>query len=251
MLANGVDNPAVANATYQFDRAQDQQELFGFSFNTPVGGSTLQGEVAYHHNLVAILDPSVGIARAVRITLPGGAGTVPIPGTGVPPAAVGENVSLESRIDYTQAVLGVTHLFTPASLLGADNLALIAEIGLGHVSNAPDQPLLRKDANGDAYDADPTGWGIKILLSPSYTNVFGLFTVKPRIFFGRDFGGALPQSVGTYVEGRRLLGIGVSVDYLAVWQFALQYTNISAAKNPSMIFGADRDFVNASISHSF
>lgn len=252
VLGDGIDNPAVANATYQFDWARDPQELFGFSFNTPVGASTLQGEVAFHHNLAALLDPSVGLARAARITLPGSPPTtVPIPGTGVPPAAVGKNVSLESRINYTQVVLGVTHLFTPASWLGADNLALMAEIGLGHVSDAPDQPLLRKDANGDPNDADNTGWGIKVLFSPTYTNVFGLFTVSPRIFLGQDFGGALPQSVGTYVEGRRMLGIGVSVDYQAVWQFALQYTNTSAAKNPGMIFGSDRDFVNASISHSF
>jgi hypothetical protein len=126
-------------------------EVWGFSFNTTVGGIGLQGEMSYRPNAPFQVDTdSLTIASLVNgcvfTQLYGAAGTslglaATPDGTGVKPRCGSQDLATEGAIRnamYT-AQIGTTQTFTGSDwfidALGADLGVLVSEVGMVYVPN--------------------------------------------------------------------------------------------------------------------
>jgi len=153
--------------------------------------------------------------------------------------------------------------------VNADQVAMVAEVGATHFWNLPPHSVLRFDGPGTDTGGGPdsfTGagrnpvtiggfptkfsWGYRMVVAPTFNSVGGSpFNVTPRIAFNHDVGGISPGPGGNFIEGRKQVTVGVTVDYQAKWRAGFAYTNFFGAGINNLL--SDRDFVSASISYSF
>jgi hypothetical protein len=171
-----------------------------------------------------------------------------------------------------------------ANALGADQLAMVAEIGATEVWDLPPASELRYEGEGtdtgggcDVADVlaaglpgpgllafgclrNPTtqtggfptafSWGYRLAARADYSSAFGTpFTVSPRIAFNHDVNGITPGPGGNFLEDRKSLTVGVEANYLQKWVFDLSYTAFSGAEAYNQIH--DRDFAAFTVKYSF
>ncbi|NEZ04400.1 DUF1302 domain-containing protein [Wenzhouxiangella sp. XN201] len=246
-------------------------DLWGVSFNTTVGGWSLGGEVSYRENLPLQIDD-------VELLY---AGLSPL-NTFIPEPynrfisqlgdyAPGEYVRGYERREVSQAQFTLTKLFGPGNPLRADQVAVVGEFGVTHVWDLPPESELRFEGPGtDTFGgpsrqtggnsrspitttsgyATDTSWGYRLLIAPTYNNVFGTpWNATPRIAFNHDVDGVTPGPGGNFIEGRKQVTLGVTFSYLSRWQAGISYTNFFGAGTNNLL--GDRDFVAASLSYSF
>jgi hypothetical protein len=79
--------------------------------------------------------------------------------------------------------------------------------------------------------------------------VLGAFTVQPRVAWFHDVGGVTPGPGGSFVEGRKAVNLGVSIDYTNTWLLQLDYTTFFGAGRFNLI--NDRDSVRFQLSYFY
>jgi hypothetical protein len=243
--------------------------LLGASFNTNIGTWALAGEISYRPNaplqiddvetLFAGLTPTNVLQPSYYFQYKSQLGVF------------GPNEYIKGWDEHKQwqGQATTTKLFGPGNIFRANQIALVAEVGVNYVSDLPSQDFMRYEGPGtdsgggpdwtsgdwnnpetqvDGF-ADDLSWGYRIATRFDYYNAIGAVTISPRLGWYHDVSGTTPGPGGSFVEGRKQLTLGVSFDYLNEWVFDFAYTRYMGAGDFNQLI--NRDFFSASVSYSF
>ncbi len=258
-------------------------QLYGFSFNTTLGETSVAGEIAYRQDEPLQIDdveilyagmPEQLANAGLRPDLAGISqiGRDPRYGSKVQPGKKANGFILS---DTLQAQMTFTHLVGPA--LGADNISLLGEIGGIRIQDMPDQSVLRLNgpntdrsgsplingagveipglhtglSNGAETNPFPTAsaWGYRLLAKADYNNVFAGINLSHRMVFSHDVNGITPDPLFMFVEDRKSLAYAVSFDYLSKWSGEVSY-NVFWGGQGTTNNVEDRDFISFNIKYS-
>ncbi len=246
-------------------------DLYGLSWNTSLpGGVAFQGEVSYRPNmplqvddvelLFAGLSPLNAVIPQPALRFRSQLGTY----------GPGEYVQGWVRHKVSQVQSTFTKMIGPGNFLGADQIALVGEIGATKVWDLPDPSELRYEGEGTdtsgGYAIDtgylrnpvtttggfPTdfSWGYRLAARAEYPGVFGSsVNLAPRIAFNHDVNGTTPGPGGNFLEGRKSGTVGFEATYMQRWSLDLSYTIFSGGKPYNQIH--DRDFYSLVAKYSF
>jgi hypothetical protein len=160
-------------------------------------------------------------------------------------------------------------------MLGAQQVVLLAEVGVTRIPDLPSQTSggpngqgLRFNGPGTAVSgnaalaafhfgevepqsrfADATSWGYRMAARADYPSLIHSWNINPRITWQQDVSGTSPGPGGNFVEGRYALGLGVEANLENRWIFDVSYTQYGGAGRYNEL--GDRDFVAATIKYSF
>ncbi|MDP5135450.1 DUF1302 domain-containing protein [Rheinheimera baltica] len=287
MVANGGVTKENISDLAAFSKAlieyPEDIKLYGFSFNTTVGETSVAAELAYRQDEPLQID-DVEILYAGMPEQLANAGLRPdLAGI----SQIGRDTRYGEKVlpgqkangfilaDTLQAQMTFTHLFGPT--LGADNLTMLAEVGGIRIQDMPDQDVLRLNGpntdrsgapllngNGVAIPGLHTGlsdgaetnpfptasaWGYRLLAKADYNNVFAGVNLSQRMVFSHDVNGITPDPLFMFVEDRKSLAYAVSFDYLSKWSGEVSY-NVFWGGQGTTNNVADRDFISFNIKYS-
>lgn len=254
--------------------------LYGFSFNTTVGTTSVAGEIAHRRGEPLQIDdveilyagmPEQLANAGLRPELAGISQMGNLDGKKVQPGGMAQGFI---ERDTTQGQMTFTHLFGP--VLGMDNFTMLAEVGGIKIHSMPALDVLRLNgpntdrsggplvgANGpseglhvalsDGPEPNPfptaSAWGYRVFAQAQYNNVFAGVNMTHRLNFAHDVNGITPDPLFMFVEGRKSLGYTIGFDYLNRWSGELSYNwfwgGVGTTNNLS-----DRDFVSFNIKYS-
>jgi hypothetical protein len=270
--AAGLDplGRTYAETALVFEEYPEDIKLYGISFNTLLAGVAIQGETSYRRGVPLQIDDIELIFAALGAIDNLSPGNTPV----APLAAFGQLglIPFETEIpgyirrDVIQMQATATNLFGPT--LGANQFALLGEVGYTHVRDMPDKNVLRLDGPGtpisgnaplagfhfgevEPFDrfADANSWGYRIAGRLDYNNAIRAATISPRVAWTHDVKGTTPGPGGNFVEGRKAVTVGIGADYQNRWGGDLSYTNFFGAGRYNLV--NDRDIITASIRYSF
>ncbi len=272
-----VTNTSANSGSFFVEYPEDIQ-LYGLSWNTNLpGGIAWQGEVSYRPNAPIQLD-DVELLFASLTPLNA---FIPVPAarfnSQLGNAAFGQEVRGWREHEQSQIQMTFTKVF--GQVLGADQIALVGELGATKVDLID---TLRYEGEGtdtgggcsiaDVVAAGPAGallpgcarnpqrltdgfpssfsWGYRLAARADYNSIFGTsMNLLPRIAFNHDVSGITPGPGGNFLEGRKSLTVGAELNYLNKWAFDLSWTQFSGAEPFNQI--VDRDFASFSVKYSF
>lgn len=259
-------------------------KLYGASFNTNLGTTSVAGEIAYRQDeplqiddveiLYAGMPEQLANSDIPTLVQPALAGISQLGrfiGTKATPGNYAQGFIVRDTI---QAQMTFTHLFGPA--LGADNFTMLGEVGGVRINNMPAQDVLRLNgpntdrsgapligangpsqgihtnlSNGPETNPFPTAsaWGYRILAKADYNNVFAGVNLSQRLVFSHDVNGITPDPLFMFVKDRKSAAYAVTFDYLNKWSGELSYNwfwgGVGTTNNTE-----DRDFVSFNIKYS-
>jgi hypothetical protein len=155
-------------------------------------------------------------------------------------------------------------------MIGADQFALIGEIGMTHVHNMPSNSRLRMDGPGtyvsgnavlgpEAHPgkpiedsdnfADATSWGYVLVGRLDFNNAIGSVNLSPRVAWKHDVSGNSPGPGGNFLEHRKAISFGLNATYQNSWSTDVSYTNFFGAGRHNLV--NDRDFISFNVKYSF
>ena len=159
---------------------------------------------------------------------------------------IGQVLNGHVRRDVSQAQVTATQIF--GSLFGSDSTGFIAEAAAMTVHDMPDRAVTPLDTPGAREDvATATSWGYRGAIWLDYHNAVGAARLTPYLQFQHDVSGSSPAPFGPFVEGRKVVTLGVGANYLERMSADLSYTMHAGHHNAL----EDRDFVSISFSYSF
>ncbi|MEB2315019.1 MAG: DUF1302 domain-containing protein [Xanthomonadaceae bacterium] len=271
-LISGISvvNTAPNSGSY-FLEYPEGIDLYGLSWSTSLpGGIAFQGELSYRPNMPLQVDD-------VELLF---AGLTPLNAVIPQPAlrfssqlgeyGPGEYIRGWEKHKVSQIQSTFTKMFGPGNFLGADQIAVVGEIGATNVWDFPDASQLRYEGEGTdtggGYAIDtgylrnpartaggfPTAfsWGYRVAARAEYPGAFGgSINLAPRIAFNHDVNGTTPGPGGNFLEGRKSGTLGVEASYMQRWSFDLSYTIFSGGKPYNQIY--DRDFYSLVAKYSF
>ncbi len=250
-------------ARYYAEYPEDLQTM-GISFNTvhTDSGWALQGEYTFHSDaplqrteeslLTEGLSPIIGALQlGPQIQAAVARGDLATAGL-----LQAQLAALEGRLDkpvqgyverdISQFQVTATKLF--GSTLGADTMAFIAEAGMMHVHDMPDKAVTPLDSSGIGSElSDATSFGYQAAMRFDYNNAIGAARLSPYLRWQHDVSGSSPTPSGAFLDGRKVVTLGLGVSYLERWHGNLSYT-IHTGDNNQL---SDRDFISTVIKYSF
>ncbi|GIU52924.1 MULTISPECIES: DUF1302 domain-containing protein [Shewanella] len=245
-------------------------QLYGFSFNTLVGDTSVAGEISHRIDEPLQID-DVELLFAGMPQQLAEAGLRPdLDGIsqieGVKP---GESIDGFILSDTTQAQATFTHLFGPT--LGTDNLTMLAEIGGVWIHDMPGFDELRLNGPGTArsggnpdmpgiiealHDGPETNpfptdfaWGYRLVAKADYNNIFAGVNMSPRVIFSHDVDGITPDPMFLFTEGRKSVAVGVNFDYRSRWGADISYNSFFGGVGTTNAM-TDRDYVSFNVKYS-
>ncbi|MDT8448751.1 MAG: DUF1302 domain-containing protein [Wenzhouxiangellaceae bacterium] len=268
-----VTSTNVSSGRFNIVYPEDIDVIAG-SFNTTIFESkwAWQGEVSYSPNLPLQLDdvevlfaglsPLNAVIPEPVLRFKSQLGDFP-PGT---------DIRGFMRRDVSRAQMTFTRLTGPIAWLGANDVALVGEVGAMHVWDLPEESELRFNGPGTDTGGGPGNqlnggdlrnpvtttdgfatdfsWGYRLVIAPTYNSFLGTaWNLTPRIAFNHDVTGVSPGPGGNFVEDRKSLTLGARFSLLNRWRVDLGYTSFFGGGNKNLL--NDRDFVSAAISYSF
>lgn len=289
-LAANEINPQNITDLMAFPQVQaffpEDIKLYGFSFNTNIGETSVAGEIAYREDEPIQID-DVEVLYAAFPEQLAGAGLRPDLAAisqynnflGRAPVA-NEMLVGHILLDTVQAQVTVSHLFGPT--LGTDNLTLLAEVGYVKLNDMPDPDFLRLEAPGTHRSASlepvvgPDGsiisdraglhvglsngpevdgkfgtddaWGYRLLGIADFNNVFSGVNLRVRGTFSHDVDGTTPNPLFLFFEDRKSANIGFTFDYLSKLQATISYNAFWDGGPANGL--SDKDFVSLSFNYA-
>jgi hypothetical protein len=249
-------------------------KLYGFSFNTLVGDTSVAGEIAHRQDeplqiddvelLFAAMPQQLANSNNPALRRPDLDGI-----SQMDVAAPGSTVDGFVRLDTTQAQMTFTHLFGPR--LGTDNLVMVAEVGGVWIHDMPGFDELRLNGpgtarsggnpdmpgiimalhNGPETNPFPTdfAWGYRVIAKADYNNVFAGVNMSPKITFAHDVNGITPDPMFLFTEGRKSMALSLSFDYQSRWGAEVSYNSFFGGVGTTNAM-EDRDYVSFSVKYS-
>ncbi|MCG9755561.1 DUF1302 domain-containing protein [Shewanella insulae] len=262
-----------------FSKAQivypEDIQLYGFSFNTLIGDTSVAGEIAHRLDEPLQIDDVELLFAAMPQQLANIDPNLPhyrgdLDGISqVQNYGPGEYAEGYILRDTTQAQVTFTHLFGPT--LGTDNLVMLAEVGgvwihdmpsfdelrlngpgTARSGGNPDMPgIIEAVHNGPETNPFPTdfAWGYRLVAKAEYNNLFAGVNMAPRIIFSHDVDGITPDPMFLFTEGKKSVAIGVNFDYQSRWGADFSYNSFFGGVGTTNLM-SDRDYVSFNIKYS-
>ena len=243
--------------------------MYGMSWNTSLpGGVAWQGELSHRPNMPLQVDDVELLYAAISPLNPFIAQPALRFNSQLGQFGFGQEIPGWRSHKVSQLQMTFTKAF--ADVLGANQMALVGEVGATEVWNLPGQSVIRYEGEGTdtagSCDASvgclrnpltqvggfptPFSWGYRLAARADYNNALGTpFTLSPRLAFNHDVNGITPGPGGNFLEGRKSLTVGMEANYLQQWVFDLSYTRFSGAERFNQIH--DRDFASFTAKYSF
>ncbi|AYC32395.1 DUF1302 domain-containing protein [Pseudomonas cavernae] len=272
----------IRGARYFIDYPEDIR-LYGVSFQTNVGGTSLGGEVSYRPNMpLQINTPDLNLAALNQQVA--GVAMSPVITTGHALNAPGANIAGYERMPVLQAQLTATHFID--QIWGASRLTLVGEAGynringlgksdgtdlrfgrspsfgggqfpginnavcLGSAGQVPGQPNgvtrpsnPQQECNDDGFYTTDS-WGYRARARLDYSNVFAGINLAPNLAWSHDVEGYGPN----FEEGSKAISVGLDADYKSTYTASLSYTDFFGGDFNT---NTDRDFVALSFGVNF
>jgi hypothetical protein len=237
--AGALTTSAYANQAGYFVEYPEDITMLGLSFSTatPRRGLLLSGELSHHLKFPFQLDTDEVVAAVLS----------PIQfndsGSSLGTFGASENIKGYTRLDRTQATLGVTQLFGPH--FGAAQSAANVDVAMVHVHDMPgsDEPQLQATLPPTA-----SSWGYRLGGSLIYNGVLGGLTLVPALLWTHDVNGVTPAPLATFLEDRKSISAVLNSSYISQWTASLGYTHFLNG-NESLI--RDRDLLSFRVSYTF
>lgn len=262
-IAGAQGGDYLGSANYFLEYPEDIK-ILGTSFNTQIGASgiSLQGELTYKIDAPLQIDDTEILFAALTPVNPG-LGAINQVGS----FGFDEEITGYKKLDIAQIQSTMTKVFP--SIMGANQLAIVGELGFTHVMDMPSYQELRFEGPGsytsgnafataagvqpatedpDAF-ASATSWGYRLVGRWRYDNVFSSINLNPRLAWAQDVAGTTPGPGGNFIEGRKALSLGLNAVYQQTWSADIAYTRYMGAGRYNLI--NDRDFVSFNIKTSF
>lgn len=270
LLSGRAVTTSAASSGRFFVEYPEDIHLYGMSWNTTIAdGVAFQGELTYRPNMPLQVD-DVELLFAALTPLNA---FIPQPSlrfqSQLGQFSPGEEIKGYRRNKVSQLQMTFTKLFP--DMIGAEQVAVVGEIGATEVWDLPTQDVLRYEGEGTdtggGCQALPDGclrnpqtqnggfptqfsWGYRVAARADYNSAFGTpFTLSPRIAFNHDVNGTTPGPGGNFLEDRYSFTAGLEANYLQKWIFDISYTQFGGAKEFNQIH--DRDFASFSVKYSF
>lgn len=259
-------------------------KLYGFSFNTTVGNTSVAGELAHRKDEPLQIDdveilyagmPEQLANAGLRPELEGISQIGREIGVKVQPGQFAQGYILR---DTSQAQMTFTHLFGPS--MGTDNFTMLVEVGGVKIHDMPEQDVLRLNGPGTDRSGGPmygtiggvlvnkegvhsalsngpeetpfptaSAWGYRIMAKADFNNIFAGANMSHRVVFGHDVNGITPDPLFMFSKDKKTVGYTIGIDYLNKWSAELSYNafwgGVGATHNT-----ADRDFISFNIKYS-
>ncbi|MBW2399098.1 MAG: DUF1302 family protein [Deltaproteobacteria bacterium] len=241
-VAIGDTNPSEDQKLLEFGRLSNETsfvaqypediKMLGVSFDgaLPYFGTLVDFEISHHFNWPVQIFSDRVIETALS----------PLRNAleGVPPGPVGadEVVSGIDETHKTQLAVGFAQAFGPR-LWSAQSI-LAVNIGWVHFDGL---------SKGSLFDEDSWGYSIKGALS--YDGVFGGANLEPFLAFTHDVSGITPGPAGAFLEERKSVAIGLTVNYTNSITADFIYVNFFDGK--PLNAGVDRDFFSFSLRYYY
>jgi hypothetical protein len=262
-LATANAATGEASAQYLIEYPEDIR-LYGLSFQTNIGGTSVAGEVSYRPNMPLQLNSTdLTVAALYPTTLFGN----PIYSSGFATPSAGEVIHGYVRKPVTQAQVTVTQFFD--QVLAAERLTVVGEVGYNHISGIDDSELrFGRDSiwgigelpnnslcQGLLNTANPgecnnkgfytsSSWGYRVRGILDYPNVIAGINFKPNLAWSHDVHGYGPN----FSEGAKAVSVGLDADYQNTYTASISYTDFFGGDyNPIN----DRDFIAVSFGVNF
>ncbi|MDN4543658.1 DUF1302 domain-containing protein [Pseudomonas sp. C32] len=268
----------IRNSRYFVDYPEDIR-LYGLSFQTNLGGTSLGGEVSYRPNMPLQLNSQDLINGSI------GTASSPLISTGFATSTPGGEINGYKRMPVLQTQMTATQFFD--QVFGASRLTLVGEVGYnringlgetdgtdlrfgrsgifgsgilpgaaglaacrGSVSQVPGQPAgvtaptnPQQECNDKGfYDTD--SWGYRARARLDYPNVFAGINLAPNMAWSHDVNGNGPN----FEEGLKAISLGLDADYASTYTASLSYTDYFGGHFNT---NGDRDFVALSFGVNF
>ncbi|MDX1355899.1 MAG: DUF1302 domain-containing protein [Halomonas venusta] len=261
-VAGGLLAVDVANQINASREYVEDIRMYGVSFNTTVGETSVFGDLSYRPNLpigIATTNDLLGqvLGQATKIAL------------GQNVMVGGQQVGLNStralhnyeRVEAFNTSLGAIHNF--GNVLTFDSLFGVAELGSEHVRGSDLQYVDYQGNNRyysgrgngsyiSGYDRDDqinkNAYGYTLVASGTWNDVYAGVNMSPFAVFKHDFEGNSHQT-GNFIEGRKAYTLGVKASYLNSLEGELAYTEFfgGGQNNGSR----DRDNIGVNVKYSF
>ncbi|MEI6858199.1 MAG: DUF1302 domain-containing protein [Shewanella sp.] len=257
-----------------FSKAQimypEDIQLYGFSFNTLIGDTSVAGEIAHRQDEPLQIDDVELLFAAMPQQLANAGIRPDLDGISqMDIIEPGEYAEGFIRLDTTQAQVTFTHLFGPT--LGASNLVMLAEVGgvwihdmpgfdelrlngpgTSRSGGNPDMPgIIEALHNGPETNPFPTdfAWGYRLVAKVDYNNLFAGVNMSPRIIFSHDVDGITPDPMFLFTEGKKSVSVGLNFDYQSRWGADFSYNSFFGGVGTTNQM-SDRDYVSFNIKYS-
>jgi len=266
----------IRSASYFIDYPEDIR-LYGLSFQTNVGGTSLGGELSYRPNMpLQINSPDL---LSATTNVPGAVGLSPLVTSGyIAGVPAGGVINGYDRMPVVQAQVTATHFID--QVMGADRLTLIGEVGINRINGLgsadgtdlrfgrspafgsgilpgaaglascrgtnvglPNASNPAQECNSDGFYTT-TSWGYRARAKLDYPNVFAGINLAPNLAWSHDVNGTGPN----FEEGAKAVSLGLDADYLNTYTASLSYTNFFGGDYNTM---TDRDYVSLSFGVNF
>ncbi|NRD74032.1 DUF1302 domain-containing protein [Shewanella sp. VB17] len=275
----GEVNREVLLGLETFSKAQivypEDIQLYGFSFNTLVGDTSVAGEIAHRQDEPLQIDD----VELLFAAMPQQLANAGVPDLIVRPEldgisqmdtiAPGETAQGYILRDTTQAQFTLTHLFGPT--WGTSNLVMLAEVGGVWIHDMPEFDELRLNGPGtarsggnpdmpgviqltqDGVESNPFptdfAWGYRLVAKAEYNNLFAGVNMSPRVIFSHDVDGITPDPMFLFTEGKKSVAVGVNFDYQSRWGADFSYNSFFGGVGTTNQM-SDRDYVSFNIKYS-
>lgn len=266
-LAGGLATAdLLANMQARREYAEDIR-MYGLSFNTTVGQTSVFGELSYRPNLpigIAATNDLLGDLVGQGAQLADNSGALPNAGTAViagRQVARDGSISNYTRVEAFNTSFGAIHNFGPT--LSFDSLFGIAELASEHVrgdslkytdyqgnvryyAGRPNNSYISDYGRDDQINKN--AYGYTLVLSGTWNDVYAGVNLSPFAVFKHDFEGNSHQT-GNFIEGRKAYTVGMRASYLNSLEAEIQYTEFYGAGQNN---GArDRDNIGLNVKYSF
>lgn len=253
--------------------------MFGLSFNTTLGDTSVAGELTYRPNMPMWIDHPDDLVSGIKSNVSSvlsqvGAGGGPVACTGDSAtggsslsqgrpdnvACVGEWYSNYERVELWTGSLVFIHNFGPT--LGFDGLMGLVEphfeiiSGLGgdydRFLSTGSGPYDQRNFSGDYTPADERldrfSWGYTLVASGVWNDVFAGVNLNPVFRFKHDVEGN-SRRTGSFMEDRKAATIALNANYLGTMFASISYTNFFGAERRNKL--NDRDNVAINFKYAF
>ncbi|MBD9514325.1 MULTISPECIES: DUF1302 domain-containing protein [Pseudomonadaceae] len=275
----GFDPNLIGNspkAGYLVEYPEDMR-LYGLSFQTTLGSTSISGEFSYRPNMPLQLNSTDLTFAALGLDsvtgLPPAWGGV---GQPISPSVIndgplrpGAYVAGYKRMPVSQVQLAAIHFIDQVA--GAERMSLLGEVAYNRINGLKSGPgelrfgrdsiygygevgvpglcegLLNTDnpdnCNGHGFYTSGS-WGYRLATSLEYSNVIAGINLTPEIAWSHDVDGYGPN----FNEGAKSVYLALNASYLNRYSATISYTDFFGGEfNPT----TDRDYVAASVSVSF